>query len=422
MGEYSPKDINKMLKAIKIRLYPNKTQAIYINKLLGCYRFVYNQCLALKKDKYIEDKSNLGLKELGHYFHNELTKTEEYSWLNEHNTKVLKQSIMNLMEAYKRFFVNGNGFPKFKSKHDNNASCRFPLEAISKRNDYLSYKLTLTSDLKNIKFACSIEYANYLNKYKSNIKSATLTKTKSGKYFLSILVDGDITKVLAKPINNIIGIDLGIKTFIVDSKGNEYANIKIKRNNEKKLAKLHGELSRKDKGSKNKEKARIKLARYYEKLNNIKQEYLHSISNKLLNENQVIAIEDLNVSGMMQNHNLARSIQELSLYDFKSKLIYKANWYDRYIVEVGRYFASSKLCHNCGYKNINLTLNDREWTCPKCGIKHNRDKNAAINIENEGYKIINNDKIPARCGKLTPLESSQQTLDEEGNMNLRRIT
>ena len=144
-----------MLKAIKIRLYPNKEQEVYIGKLLGSYRFVYNQCLALKKEKYINEKISLNLKELSHYFHNDLTKNPEYEWLNEHNTKVLKQSILNLMESYKRFFVNGNGFPKFKSKHDNKHSCRFPLEAISKRNNYLENRITLTSELKLIKFKCS---------------------------------------------------------------------------------------------------------------------------------------------------------------------------------------------------------------------------------------------------------------------------
>lgn len=409
-----------MLKAIKIRLYPNETQKVYIDKLLGSYRFVYNNCLALKKDKYIENKTNLGLKELGNYFHNELTKNEDYIWLQEHNTKVLKQSIMNLMESYKRFFVNGNGFPKFKSKHDNQHSCRFPLEAISKRNDYSKYKLTLTSDLKNIKFSCSEKYVNYLTKHKEGIKSATLTKTKTGKYFLSILVDGDLNKTLSKPKNDIIGIDLGVKTFIVDSKGNEYENIKIKRNNEKKLAKLHKELSRKKKGSKNRDKSRIKLAKLYEKLNNKKQEYLHDISNKLLNENQVIVMEDLNIKGIMKNHNLSKSIQELSLYDFKTKLIYKAIWYDRDIVEVDRYFASSKLCNCCGYKNTELKLSDREWVCSECGTNHNRDLNASINIEKEGRKILNN-KIPIRCGKLTPLETSGYTVDELGNRDLGNI-
>lgn len=408
-----------MLKAIKIRLYPNKTQEVYIGKLLGSYRFVYNQCLSLKKEKYIEDKTNLKLTELGQYFHNDLTKNEEYKWLNEHNTKVLKQSIITMLDAYKRFFVNGAGFPKFKSKHDKQ-SCRFPLEAISKRNDYLSNRLTLTSDLKNVKFSCSDKYTKYLDKYKDGIKSATLSKSKSGKYFLSILVNSDEIIKENKPHIDFIGLDLGIKDFIITSEGKTYENIKIKQNNDKKLVKLNRLLSRKQKGSKNKNKARIKLARFHEKLNNKKENYLHSVTNQLLNENQVIVIESLNVKGMMQNHKLAKSIQELSLYRFKEMLIYKSDWYGNSIVEIDRFYPSSKLCSVCGYKKDDLTLKDRKWACPDCGSIHNRDVNAAINILNEGKRLLNN-KIPIRCGKLTPLESSDYMLNELGNRDLHNF-
>jgi putative transposase len=405
-----------MLRAIKIRLYPNKNQEIYISKLLGCYRFVYNQCLDRKIKAYTNNKVNLGLKDLGNFFHQELTKNEEYDWLSEHNTKVLKQTIINLLDSYKRFFVNGNGFPKFKSKHDNNQSCRFPLEAISKVNDYSTNKLTLTSQLKNLHFKCSDKYKNYLVKHKDGIKSSTLTRTKSGNYFLSILIDGDLMRIYDKPINNIVGIDLGIKDFIITSENQIFENIKIKRNNQKKLIKLNRTLSRKQKQSKNKNKARIKLAKFHEKLNNIKENYLHQVSNQLLNENQIIVMENLGVKNMMSNHNLARSIQELSLYHFKEMLRYKSKWSDRDIVEVDRFYPSSKLCSNCGYKNDALMLKDREWTCPECGKSHNRDLNAAINIKNEGLKLYNN-KIPIRCGEFKPLESSQKTLDELGNKN-----
>ena len=410
-----------MLRAIKIRLYPNETQKSYISNLMGSYRKVYNLSLNYKMEMYKLSGETANMKSIGNEFHNNWTKSEEYFYLVEHNTKVMKQAIINMLDSYKRFFVNGSGFPKFKSKNDNQHSCRFPSEAISSKNDYSTFKLTLIKQLKDIKFSCSKEYTAYLNKHKTNIRSATLIKNKSGNYFLSILVDGDLMKQLPNPINDFIGIDLGIKTFIVDSKGNEYENIKTKRNNEKKLAKLNRELSRKEKGGKNRDKARVKLARFHEKLNNKKQEYLHYVSNKLLNENQVIAMEDLNIKGMMQNHHLARAIQELSLYDFKSKMLYKAQWYNRYVIEVGRYFASSKLCHKCGYKNVNLTLSDREWICPQCGAKHNRDHNAAINIENEGIKIFNN-KIGHRLPESTPLDTSEYAVSELGNRNLRNIT
>ena len=335
-----------MIKAIKIRLYPNKTQEIYISKLLGCYRFVFNQCLDKKINAYTENKTILGLKELGNFFHQELTKNPDYEWLQEHNTKVLKQSVVNLLDSYKRFFINGNGFPKFKSKHENQ-SCRFPIDAISTKNIYLDEKITLTKELKSIKFKCSDKYVFYLANNKENIKSATLTKTKSGKYFLSILIDLAIDKELLVT-SNVIGIDLGIKDFIVTSDGDKFENIKIIRNNFKKLKKLNRSLSRKVKGSKNKEKSRIKLAKFHEKLNNQKENYLHHVSNKILNENQVIVMEDLNVKGMLKNHNLAKSVQELSLYRFKEILTYKSNWYGRDLIQIDRWFPSSKLCNCCG--------------------------------------------------------------------------
>ena len=386
MGKKHP--INYMLKTIKIRLYPNKDQENYINKLLGSYRFVYNQCLDLKKNAYIESKTNIGLKELGNYFHQELTKNTEYQWLNDHNTKVLKQSIINLLDSYKRFFVNGNGFPKFKSKHDNQQTCRFPIDTISRKNNYLNNRLTLTTQLKDVKFKCSNYYHNFLNEFKLGIKSATLSRSKTNNFYLSILVEHNQIKTLPKT-TNIVGIDLGIKDFVITSEGETFENIKIKRNNQKKLNKLHKKHSKKKKDSKNREKCRIILAKYYEKLNNIKENYLHKVTNKLLNENQIIVMEDLCVSGMMKNHKLAKSIQELSLYKFKQMLVYKANWtMDRKVVEIDRYFPSSKLCNVCNYKNNELTLKNRSWICPQCGTNHNRDYNAALNIKKEGIKIL----------------------------------
>jgi len=410
-----------MFRAVKIRLYPNETQKSYINNLLGSYRKVYNLALNYKMDTYKLSGETANMKSIGREFHNTWTKSNEYHYLTEHNTNVLKQAIINMLDSYKRFFVNNTGFPKFKSKHDKKQSCRFPYRAISRKNNYESSKLTLTKQLKNLKFKCSSEYKTYLNEYKKNIRSATLTKTKSGKYFLSILVDGDLMKDKVKPDNDFIGLDLGIKDFIVDSNGNKFENIKIKRNNQKKLAKLNRELSRKQKDSKNKNKARIKLARFHEKLNNKKENYLHQVTNQLINENQVIVIEDLNIKGMMKNHYLARSIQELSLNRFKEMLIYKAKWNDNHVIQVDRFFPSSKLCSNCNYKNVNLTLKDREWTCPECQTRHDRDYNAAINILKEGKKLYKN-IIPIRCGKLTPLETSDCAVVELGNKSLRNIT
>ena len=390
-----------MLKGIKIKLYPNKTQTAYINRLLGCYRLVYNKCLANKINTYKEQNVNLGLSQLGNYFHNELTKTEELSFLQEHNTKVLKQAIRSMLVAYSNFFQQNNhfGFPKFKSKKDNISSCIFPIESISKRNNYLSGKLTLTKELKDLHFRCSDKYKNYLTKYKDAIRSATLSKNACGEYFLSILVDSD--EILAKPkTDKVIGVDLGIKDFIIASDNTTFPNIKSIRNNKKKLKKLHKSLSRKKVGSNNRNNVRIRLAKFHQRLNNIKENYLHEVVNTLINENQVICIEDLNVSGMLKNHHLAKSIQELSLNEFRRILDYKCDWYGRYLIKVDRYFPSSKLCSRCGFKNDNLTLSDREWICPHCGQIHDRDYNASLNILNEGLQLYN-EIIGSRTAELT---------------------
>ena len=412
-----------MLRAIKVRLYPNKNQEVYINKLLGSCRFIYNQCLNKKINDYKELKINLNLSSLGKYFHNDLTKNPDFNWLQEHNTKILKQSIIDMLDSYSRFFKQGSGFPKFKSKNDKQ-SCRFPIDAISKNQDFSKSKISLTKQLKNLKFRTSDKYINYLIKNQSNIRSATLSKNKSNEYFLSILIDGDLIKQLDEPKNDIIGIDLGIKDFVITSKGQTFENLKLIRNNQKKLSKLQRQHSRKKKGSKNKEKARKRLARFHQKLVNIKENYLHKVSNTLLNENQVICMENLNVKGLLKNHNLAKSIQELSLSRFEAILKYKSNWYDRQIINIDRFFPSSKTCSDCGYINNELNLSDREWVCPDCGVIHDRDNNAAINIENEGLKIYLNlykNKIPICDGKLTPLESSDYTLVELGNTNLNNI-
>ena len=403
-----------MLRAIKVRIYPSKQQTEYINKLLGSYRFVYNQCLYLKKSDYDNLKINHNLTTLSKYFHNDLTKNNDFIWLQEHNTKILKQSIIDMLDAYQRFFKKGSGFPKFKFKHDKQ-SCRFPIDAISKKQDFSKCKINLTNQLKNLKFKTSDKYVNYLIKNQDNIRSATLSKNKSNQYHLSILIDGDLLKTLDSPKNFSIGIDLGIKDFVITSKGDRFENIKIIRNNQKKLSKLQKQHSRKIKGSKNKEKARLKLAKYHQRLKNIKENYLHKVSNTLLNENQVICMEDLNVKGMMKNHKLARSIQELSLFRFETILKYKSNWYGRQIINIDRFFPSSKTCSDCGYINHNLKLSDREWICPDCGVIHDRDNNASINIENEGLKIYKI-KIPICDGKLTPLESSHKTLSELGKL------
>jgi putative transposase len=399
-----------MLKSIKVRLYPNKDQEDYISNLLGCCRFAYNNCLDYKIKTYNKTKENVSFGQIGKHLV-ELKNNEETSWLKNAHSKVLQQTLINLEQAYKNFFINNSGFPKFKSKHESKQSCRFPNDAIGKIS---GNRINIIKPLKNIHFKCSRRDEKHLNKYQKEIRSGTLSRTKSGNYYFSILIDVPTQKEL-KQTNKVIGLDVGIKDFIVDSNGKKYENIKIKRNNQKKLAKLHRSVSKKVKGSSNRNKARIKLAKFYEKLNNKKDFYLHQVSNKIIDENQAIIIEDLNVSGMMKNHKLARSIQELSLFRFKEMLTYKANWYGRDLIQIDRFFPSSKLCSCCGHKNTELTLKDRSWICSECGTKHDRDFNAAKNILNEGKRILN---IGLSSPELTlgEISSLERSMNQEKNM------
>lgn len=395
-----------MLKAIKIRLYLNKEQENYVNNLLGTSRFIYNNLLAYKISEYNNSKHSVSFSELGKKLVN---LKSEYDWIKNSHSKVLQQSLINLEKAYKSFFCNGAGFPKFKSKKDNKQSCRFPSDAISGIN---GNRINIIKQLKDIHFKCSRTDEKYLNKNQNNIKSGTLSKTKSGKYYFSILIDK--SNNIKDNSNNITGIDLGVKDFIITSEGQTFENLKLKRKNEKTLVKLNRQLSKKQTGSKNKNKSRIKLAKLHEKLNNKKENYLHSVVNQLLNENQVIVMEDLNVNGMLKNHKLSKSIQELSLYKFKEILKYKAEWYGKMIIEIDRFYPSSKLCSCCGYKYKELSLKERTWICPECKTEHDRDYNAAVNILNEGKRILLiKEKIGLSSAELTledcPLMDDKET-------------
>jgi putative transposase len=377
-----------MLRGIKVRLYPTKEQTIELNKVLGCYRFVYNHLLSLKQQAYNDEKKSLGLNELSKYFHGELLKKQEYSWLNEQNTKVLKQALRQMLTAYNNFFKQSKGFPRFKSKKDKQ-SALFPIDTISKTNKFTERKITLTKSFKELKFRCSDLYFNRLQRYHNNIKSATLSKTKSGNYFLSILIDIPNEEVIKfKQTNDTVGIDLGVKDFVITSDGELFENKHFYKSQEKKIKKLHKQLSKKVKGSNNRNKARIRLAKAYERLTNQKEQYLHSVVNVLLSQYDLICMEDLNVRGMLKNHKLSKAIQEIGFYRFKSILEDKSFNNGKRVVFVDRFYPSSKRCSHCGYIHKGLTLADREWVCPECGEHHERDINASINILMEGERII----------------------------------
>ena len=400
-----------MLRSIKIRLYPNNEQSTMFNKLLGCYRVVYNQCLNRKIESYKNNGISENLSTLGQFVHHELLKDDNFIWLREQNTKVLKQAVKDMRSAYKNFFERHTGYPKFKSKHDNKQSCRFELGAISKRNNYTTYHLSL-ANIRNIKFKCNEKYAKYLQKHHDNIRQATLTRLPCGEYYLSILVNGDLIHNV-KETESAVGIDLGIKDFVITSNGEVFNNLHFKKSEAKKIKSLQHQLSRKEKRSNNRNKARIKLAKLYKKINDRKKYYLHAVSNSLIDENQVICMEDLNVKGMLRNHKLAESICEMNFGEFRRMLEYKAKWYNRKIVFVNRFYPSSKTCHNCGYINKGLKLSDRRWVCPQCGEVIERDYNAALNILDEGLRIIGRS-----TSEFTLVESPTMD-DTTGNSSLK---
>lgn len=401
-----------LLRAIKIRLYPNKEQKLKLNKVLGCYRFVYNQTLARKQQEYNENKKSLNINDLSKFLHGELLKDEKYSWLKDENTKVMKQAIRQMMSAYDKFFKQHNGFPKFKSKKDRQ-SALFPLEAISKKNKFEERKITLTQPLKNIRFRCSDLYFNILKQYHDKIRSATLSKTKSGNFFLSILIELPNEEVVKfKLTNKNAGIDLGVKDFVITSDGDVFENKHFYKSQEQKIAKLQRQLSKKQKGSNNRNKARVKLAKAFEKLTNQKENYIHSVVNEMLKYYDIIFMEDLNVKGMLKNHKLAKAIQEVGLSRFKKILEYKSYNNGKQVIFIDRFYPSSKICSVCGYKKSDLKLRDREWICPICGENHDRDINAAMNILLEGERIIG-----VRSTEFTLMENP--TVDDRGNNLLK---
>lgn len=369
-----------MLKAIKIRIYPSAEQVDFINKQLGCCRFVYNNCLAFRKDSYQNEHISVSSSEAVKHI-TVLKKDNE--WLKDVHSKVLQQSVRDMNQAYDNFFKLHRGFPKFKSKHDNRQSCRFPKDAfIGVRGN----RIDLIKVLKDIHFKCSRNDERYLNRNQDKVKSITLNKEPNGKFYLSVLIDKPLRQVPQS--SSMVGLDLGIKDFAVTSDGQVIENFHFKKNEESRLKRLQRQISKKIVGSKNREKARLRFAKLNEKIRNRKLNFLRDVTNHLIDENQVIVMEDLNVKGMVRNHKLAESISEVNWGEFRRILAYKAAWHGRQLVFIDRFYPSSKRCNHCGYIYKELTLKDRQWVCPECGSLIDRDYNAALNILEEGERII----------------------------------
>ena len=402
------RDMRKINRTYKFRLYPNKAQTELLAKHFGCTRFVYNYFLNQRKEQYrLTGKSD-------NYYAQaksltELKKQEATEWLKDVNSQTLQFAIRSLEVAYTNFFQKRAKFPKFKSKNSKN-SFTVPQSASISGGSLFMPKF-------NDGIKCRVH-----REIKGEIGKVSISKTPSGKYFVSVFTEEEHETPLEKT-NKHVGVDMGLKDLLITSDGETFKNNRYTRRYERKLAKAQQHLSRKKQGSRGFENQRLKVARLHEKISNSRADYLHKCSISLVRRYDTICIDDLNVKGMKRNHRLAKSITDASWGSFVSMLNYKAEWNDKKIVKIDRYFPSSQTCNVCGYVNKQTKdLSVREWECPVCHTHHNRDVNAAINILRVGLNDISAGTVDYTGGEevRADLLESRSSVKPEAHESLAR--
>ena len=381
-----------MLKSYKYRIYPNQEQKELLSRIFGQVRFVYNLGLETKISAYIGSKTNYTCIDLANQV-KELKDTEA-SWLKESPSQALQMSLRNLDNAYTNFF-RGSGFPKFKSKH-------------RKQSFQLPQGVYLSETKKQI-FIPKLKLVDIdlHREFKGEIKTVTVSRTITNKYYVSILVNNkkELPEKKSIKLETSVGVDLGIKDFAITSDGKKFENKDFFKSAMKKLKVEQRSLSRKQKGSNHHIKQKLKVALIHEHVRNQRQDYLHKISKYLVDNYDTICIEDLGVSNMIKNHKLSRAISDMGWGEFRSMLEYKSEWYGKNISTINRFDPSSKTCSNCGKINKELTLKDRNWKCKSCGITHDRDINAAMNIKKMGLRnqpsVTQSEWLHCACGVKT---------------------
>lgn len=368
-----------MLKGYKYKLMPNLEQREILSKYFGCVRFVYNWGLEKKINTHKECGKSISYVKLSSEF-TLLKQQKEFEWLSECPRDTLQQSLRNLDRAFSNFFKKNAKYPKFKTKKHSRDSVKFTK---SVHFDFINWTVKLPN-IGKIDLCKNRTFNQETNK----IVNCTVSKDSCGTYWCAVVID-DLQEMPSKAEiskDSSVGIDLGIKDYATLSDGRKFSNPKHLENAKKRLAHLQKVLARKENGSKNYEKMRIKVAKCHRKIANKRNDSLHNLSSYLVNNYKTICLEDLNVKGMLQNHHLARAIQDASWYEFTRQLQYKSDWNGDNVIYIGRFEPSSKTCSVCGYKKEDLKLSDRSWVCPNCGTKHDRDVNAAINIKEMAFK------------------------------------